>query len=164
MRRGLSGLLLSVALLLACAPLLAQETQTHGTTNLVSASGNELAAGPVPTSPKPAPAPHRLGPLNFTVNWRVRTEAWDFFQPPTGQNAYAFEHSLLRIGIGQKSESFEWFLEGAADAILDLPPSAVQSGRLGQLGLGATYFAANGGERNNVNGFVKQAYIAFALP
>ncbi len=71
-----------------------------------------------------------------------------FFNRPTGQNAYGFEHSLLRIGIGQKSEAFEWFLEGAADAIFDLPPSAVQPGRLGQLGLGGTYYAANGNVRN----------------
>jgi hypothetical protein len=117
--------------------------------------------------PKPAPVPagpHKLGPFNVTVNWRFRTEAWDWFQPPAGQNAYAFEHSLLKIGIGQKSEAFEWLLEGAADAIVDLPPGAVQPGRLGQLGLGGTYFVANGNARNNVNGFVKQAYVGFKLP
>jgi hypothetical protein len=107
---------------------------------------------------------HKLGPLNISMNWRVRMEAWDWFQPTTGQNAYAFEHSLLKIGIGQKNEKFEWMVEGAADAILDLPPSAVQAGRLGQLGLGGTYYAANGNERNNVNGFAKQAFIGFSLP
>jgi|SRR6267143_1726180 len=125
------------------------------------------ANSPTAGGAKPTPAPakqHKLGPLNVSVNWRVRTEAWDWFQPRTGQNAYAFEHSLLRIGVGQKSEAFEWFLEGAADAIVDLPPSAVQPGRLGQLGLGGSYFAGNGNQRNNVNGFLKQAYIGFSLP
>ena len=107
---------------------------------------------------------HKLGPLNLTVNWRFRTEAWDWFQPTSGQNAYAFEHSLLRIGIGQKNEAFEWMLEGAQDAIVDLPTGALQPGRPGQLGLGATYFAANGNGQNNVNGFVKQAYMGFKLP
>jgi hypothetical protein len=122
------------------------------------------SANPVP---KPAAAPlgpHTFGPLNISINWRVRMEAWDWFQPTTGQNAYAFEHSLLKIGIGQKKEAFEWLLEGAADAIVDLPTSAVQPGRLGQLGLGGTYYAANGMARNNVNGFAKQAYIGFQLP
>ncbi len=117
--------------------------------------------------PKPVPAPdspHKLGPLDFTVNWRFRTEAWDFFQPPSGQSAYGFEHSLLKIGIGQKTENFEWFLEGAAVAIFDLPPSAVQPGRLGQLGLGATYYAANGNVRNIASGFLKQAYFGFKFP
>jgi hypothetical protein len=125
---------------------------------------NAEAANP---NPKPAPVtdgPHKLGPFDVSVNWRFRTEAWDFFQPPAGQNVYAFEHSLLKIGIGQKYEAFEWMVEGAADGIVDLPPSAVQPGRLGQLGLGGTYFAANGGARNTASGFLKQAYVGFKLP
>ena len=136
-----------------------------------NSSADAMVLPPEPESgnsvPKPAAeaaSPHKLGPLNISINWRVRMEAWDWFQPRTGQNAYAFEHSLLRIGIGQTSEKFEWLVEGAADAIVDLPPSAVQPGRLGQLGLGGTYFAVNGNERNNVNGFAKQAYIGFSLP
>jgi len=146
------------------------------TANLDQAQSSSPTIVPVravPLTPEANPAPkpaavaagqHRLGPLDVSLNWRVRMEAWDWFQPTTGQNAYAFEHSLLKIGIGQKSEAFEWLVEGAADAIVDLPPSAVQAGRLGQLGLGGTYFAANGDARNNVNGFAKQAYIGFALP
>jgi hypothetical protein len=70
----------------------------------------------------------------------------------------------LRIGIGQKRESFEWLLEGTADTIFGLPTGAVQPGRSGQLGLGGTYYAANGDARNNVNGFVTQAYVAFGIP
>jgi hypothetical protein len=125
----------------------------------------EPAGGkPVPTPAAKSPDQHKLGPLNISINWRVRMEAWDWFQPTTGQNAYAFEHSLLKIGIGQRTDKFEWLVEGAADAIVNLPPSAVQAGRLGQLGLGGTYYAANGNERNNVNGFAKQAYIGFSLP
>ena len=118
-------------------------------------------------APKPAPATgssHKLGPLDFTVNWRFRTEAWDFFDPSKGQNAYDFDHSLLKIGIGQKFEAFEWLVEGAADAIFDLPPSSVQAAPLGQLGLGGAYFAANGGTRNTASGFLKQAYVGFKLP
>jgi hypothetical protein len=116
---------------------------------------------------KPEPSKtktHKLGPLDVSVNWRFRTEAWDFFQPPSGQNAYAFEHSLLRIGLGQKTDAYEWFVEGAADGIFDLPPSAVQPGRLGQLGLGGTYYAANGNVRNTASGFLKQAYLVLKLP
>ena len=70
----------------------------------------------------------------------------------------------MRIGIGQKTEAFEWFLEGAADAVFNLPPSAVQPGRLGQLGLGGTYYAANGNVQNTASGFLKQAYVGFKLP
>lgn len=161
-----------------------EQTQTAATAdlnlNLEQAQSNAPGIVPVhtdapvpPETPsanpaaKPAgepPGQHKLGPLEISVNWRVRMEAWDWFQPTTGQNAYAFEHSLLKIGIGQKTEKFEWLVEGAADAIVDLPPNAVQPGRLGQLGLGGAYYAANGGARNNVNGFAKQAYIGFSLP
>jgi Alginate export len=115
------------------------------------------------TDPK-SDASLKVGALTIFGSWRFRTEAWDWFEPSSGQNAYAFGHSLLRLAIGQKRESFEWLLEGAQDAIVDLPTRAVVSGTQGQLGLGGTYFAANGNNENNVNGFVKQAYVAFALP
>ena len=138
---------------------------------LVATSNPDASAAATPkseASPKPAPqttSQRKIGPLDLTVNWRFRTEAWDWFEPPTpGQNAYAFEHSLLRIGLGQKSEHFTWFLEGAQDAILDLPTTAVLPGRPGQLGLGGTYFAANGNGQNNANAFVRQAYVALGLP
>ena len=107
---------------------------------------------------------HKAGPLTVTLNWRFRAEAWDWFQPSSGQNAYAFEHSLLRIGVGQKSESLEWFVEGAQDAIVGLPSRAIVPGAPGQLGLGGTYFAANSGGQNSANGFVRQAFIGFSLP
>jgi hypothetical protein len=110
-------------------------------------------------------APHKLGPLTVSGNWRFRTEAWDWFHPSSGgQNAYAFEHSLLRVSISQPGEKFDWLVEGAQDAIVDLPTRAVVPGTPGQLGLGASYFAANGNGQNNVNGFVRQAYLDFKLP
>jgi len=164
-------IIVMVFFLTGCASLIAQDQATFLTAsspgaasaNATRPAGTESANA----SPKPAHAkdgPHKFGPLNVSVNWRVRIEAWDFFQPPSGQNSYSFEHSLLKIGIGQKHESFEWLLEGAADGVFDLPRSAVQPGRLGQLGLGGTYFAANGGARNTASGFLKQAYIGFKLP
>jgi len=125
-----------------------------------SSSAPPAAAKP----PAAAGGPHKLGPVNISVNYRFRAEAWAWFQPSAGDNSYAFEHSLLRVGIGQKSEAFEWFLEGAQDAIVGLPRTAVQPGRLGQLGLGGAYYAANGNSSNTASGFLKQAYLAFKLP
>lgn len=129
---------------------------------------------PTSTAPKPESSPktapetsslRKLGPLDLTVNWRFRTETWDWFEPPVAsQNVYALQHSLLRIGLGQKLEHIEWFIEGAQDAILDLPTGAVLTGRPGQLGLGGTYFMANANGQNSTNGFVRQAYVTFALP
>ncbi len=147
-------------------------TVTTGANNSGEAQANQAPANattslatphaePSPASARVAAGIHRLGPLDFTINWRFRTEAWDWFQPSTGQNAYAFEDTLLKIGVSQKKGNFQWLLEGAADGIFDLPSNAVQPGRLGQLGAGGTYLAANGDQRNNVNGFLKQAYVDF---
>lgn len=102
---------------------------------------------------------YKLGPVEISGNWRVRVEGWDWFEANTGQNAYAFPHSLLRVAIGQETERLDWQLEAAQDAILFLPRHAVIAAPQGQLGPGGTYYAANGNGRNNVNGFVKQAYV-----
>ena len=127
-----------------------------------------VASSPAASVPKPAPQAsaqqHKLGPLEFTVNWRFRGEAWDWFEAAVpAQNSYAFEHSLLRIGLGQKTERFEWLIEGAQDAIVNLPTNAVLPGAPGQLGLGGTYYVANGNGQNNANAFVRQAYFGVAL-
>jgi len=150
------------------ALLLASGSCAQGLFSAATPAEPTSATSKTESSPTPKPetaSPHKLGPLDLTINWRFRTEAWDWFEPPVAaQNAYPLEHSLLRIGLGQKSERFEWFIESAQDAILDLPTGAVLAGRPGQLGLGGTYFAANGSGQNNANGFVRQAYVAFALP
>lgn len=155
----------SVFLFLVLASAVA--TQAQQLVAAADANSSDASAPKSASRPNPVPSAleqHKLGPLDITVNWRFRTEAWDWFQAPTpAQNAYAFEHSLLRIGLGQKTERFEWFVEGAQDAILDLPTGSVLTGRPGQLGLGGTYFVANGNGQNNANGFVRQAYVAFAL-
>ncbi|GAC1701337.1 MAG: hypothetical protein NVS9B4_04430 [Candidatus Acidiferrum sp.] len=168
----------ALAVLAFASPILAQQPSNlpalaaSEKSATLAATNNFPAAAKSPTTataakPKPSPDPARkIGSLTVFGSWRFRTEAWDWFQPtsPAGQNAYAFEHSLLRLGIGQKRESFEWLLEGAQDAILNLPARAVVPGPQGQLGLGGNYYSANGNGQNNVNGFVKQAYVAFNLP
>lgn len=117
------------------------------------------------TQTKPASdSPHKLGSLTVFGNWRFRTEAWDWFQPMSGENAYAFPHSLLFLGISQKTGRYEWLIEGAQDAIVGLPNNAVGPGRQGQLGLGGTYFVANGNNENNASGFLKQAYLGVKFP
>jgi len=133
--------------------------------NAIPGAGADSAAKSKSSKPESSSVlPHKIGPLTVSGSWRFRTEAWDWFQPTTGENAYAFSHSLLRVGIGQKKENIEWLLEVAQDAILGLPTTAVAPGRQGQLGLGATYYVANGNGQNNANGFVKQAYFGFKIP
>ena len=68
---------------------------------------------------------------------------------------------MLRLGIGQTGEHFDWFLEGEQPSILGLPNDAVVAAPQGQLGLGGSYYAANNDHTNVANGFVKQAFINF---
>jgi hypothetical protein len=80
------------------------------------------------TTPKTAPVlppKHKIGPLEISVNWRTRAEGWCWFEGKTGNSDYGFWDSLLRVGIGQSGEHFDWFLEGEQPSILGLPNNAV---------------------------------------
>jgi hypothetical protein len=107
------------------------------------------------------PAKHKLGPLDFSVDWRARAEGWDWFKGTTGHGNYTFGDSLLRVAIGQQSHHFDWLIQGEQVAIVGLPSNAVVPAPQGQLGLGGNYYAANGNSTNNVGGFLKQGYVQF---
>lgn len=110
---------------------------------------------------EPTPPPkHKLGPLEISVNWRTRAEGWYWFEGKTGENDYGLWDSLLRVGIGQTADRFDWFIEGEQPSILGLPNGAVVAAPQGQLGLGGNYYAAND-HTNVANGFVKQAFVDF---
>jgi Alginate export len=133
-------------------------------------SGSQLCAQE-PTAPgdqaqvvKPTPSSankHKLGAVEIGVNWRVRIEGWDWFEGDKDNSNYALGHSLLRVAVGQTSDRFEWQLEVAQATILGLPNDAVVPAPQGQLGLGGTYYAANGNNSNNAGVFVKQAFLQF---
>jgi hypothetical protein len=122
----------------------------------------QTQAPAAPEKKDAAPPPkHMIGPLEITVNWRTRTEGWNWFEAPTGNSDYAYFGSLLRIGIGQTRQKFDWFLEGEQPSVLGLPDDAVIAPPQGQLGLGGNYYAANHNHTNVANGFVKQAFVNF---
>jgi hypothetical protein len=88
-------------------------------------------------------------------------EGWDWFDGGAGNSNYALGHSLLRLAVEQTSDRFDWQVEAAQASILGVPSNAVLPAPQGQLGLGGTYYAANSNNRNNANGFVKQAFVQF---
>lgn len=139
---------------LLCAGAQGQAAASGGAAS-AAAPQQAKEAKPAPA----APAKHKLGPLEISINWRVRAEGWDWFDSGAGENVYAFPHSLLRVGIGQTGRRFDWQVEASQDMILGLPAGAVKAAPFGQLGLGGTYYAASGNSANNVNAFVKQAYV-----
>jgi Alginate export len=123
-------------------------------------ASQQATAASTPAAPTPPPK-HKIGPLEISINWRTRAEGWNWFQGKTGNSDYGLWNSLLRVGIGQTGEHFDWFVEGEQPSILGLPNNAVVAAPQGQLGLGGSYYAANNNHTNVANGFVKQAFVNF---
>src|SRR5580698_8572869 len=102
--------------------------------------------------------PLHIGSVNVSGSIHERYEDWEFFDAK-GQNHYGYSGSLLRLMFSQKEQTYDWAVELAAPILLGLPNHAVQPAPLGQLGLGAKYYAANHNDQNAASVFVKQAYL-----
>ena len=107
------------------------------------------------------PASVTAGSLKISGSWRIRSESWDWFEDGTASSTYTFPHSLLRLSIGQTRAGMDWQAEAAVPMLFALPDDATAAAPQGQLGLGATYFAANKGRRNIARIFLKQGYVRF---
>ena len=66
---------------------------------------------------------------------------------------------LARLGFSQSKKPYDWQLELALPLLLNLPSTAVAPPPQGQLGLGATYLAANDGHTNTAALFLKQGFV-----
>lgn len=117
-----------------------------------------LAASPAAAQTDDSPTPKKF-PLKVTVQVRLRLENWDWFDTPLADGTYEFLASQLRLGIGQDRETWDWQIELAQPTLLGLPDNAIAPAPQGQLGLGASYFAANDFDRNVAGVFPKQAYV-----
>ena len=139
------------------------QSQTGAQTGTVPEGQAGAPTAPANTkTDAPSGTKTKTNALTISVNWRVRVEGWDWFEDPSGgNNNYGFGHSLLRVAIRQELDRFDWEVEAAQDAILGLPNDAVVAAPQGQLGLGGTYYAANGNNANNANAYIKQAFVRF---
>lgn len=125
-------------------------------------SQTKSADGQSSGSPPPAQGtPRMLGPFTFSGSWRVRMEAWDWFEAPAFNNDYAFVHSILRLDFGLVRRSWEANLELAQPSVLGAPDDAVAPGAKGILGLGGNYYSANGNSRNSAYLFPSKLYLRF---
>lgn len=110
--------------------------------------------------PKPAPAPIIIGGVTVFGSLRLRAESWDWFDPdPAFDDLYTFGAAVLRVGLGQRNEKYEWQIEGEFPALISLPERAIAPAPQGQLGVGANYFAANG--RQDATAIFNQGFIRF---
>lgn len=102
------------------------------------------------------PETSRPGPVTFSGSVRARAESWRWFETPGAQDAYTFGALQLRLALSQKTERLDWMVEVVAPALFNLPADAVRPPPEGQLGLGGTYFAANG--RQDASAAVRQGF------
>ena len=100
-------------------------------------------------------------PISVFVYDRTRMDAWQWFAAPPTSNSYAYVQSLQRIGMAQDLHRWDWELELSQPTVLDAPDDAISPvSAQGQLGLGATYYAANHNSYPAA-AFLKQGFVRF---
>ena len=104
--------------------------------------------------------PLKLGDITVSGSLRTRVESWDWFQG-SANNDYTFPGSIARLSLSQSSKVLDWQIEFAAPFLLGLPDDAIAPGAQGQLGFGASYFAANHRNTNAGMVFAKQGFVRF---
>jgi hypothetical protein len=126
------------------APALSPEATSRAATRSAAAQEN---------------APIKMGALTVSGSLRARLESWDWFDTHVADDSYNYGAMTIRLGIGQGGERFEWLVEGEAPVLLGLPHDAIAPAPWGQLGMGATYFAASGSR--NMSAVFKQGFVRF---
>ena len=108
----------------------------------------------------PDVTPIKLGNITFSGSLRSRVYFWDWFEPTAGNNDYQYSGNILRLGLSQKLDSWDWDAEFAVPILLGMPSNATGTGpQQGALGLGANYASANSGAQNAALIFPKQLFI-----
>lgn len=101
-------------------------------------------------------------PVSTSVYDRTRVVTSQWFAAPPQSQTYSYVESLIRLGVAQRIRHWDWALELAQPTLLDLPKDAVSPVLAqGQLGLGATYYAANGNNSYPVAAFLKQGFLRY---
>jgi len=105
-------------------------------------------------------ASQAVAPSGVTVSGsiRARSYSWDWFGD-TANGDYTYAATLVRIALAKSQPTYDWQVEAALPLILNLPTTAVAATPQGQLGLGATYFAANSNTPNTAALFLKQGFV-----
>lgn len=101
-------------------------------------------------------------PVSVVVSDRTRVENWQWFAAPGQSETYSYVGSLLRVSAAQSVHHMDWQLELSQPSMFRAPNDAVSPiPAQGQLGLGATYYAANGNNRDAAAAFLKQGFLRY---
>lgn len=126
------------------------------------AQQDNKAVQPNPSAQKSAsPKEIKVGNVLFSGSLRARLENWDWFDTSAADGSYTFGAALLRLSLSQQTKLIDWQVEGAFPALINLPDKAIAPVPQGQLGLGASYFAASGTQ--DATAILKQAFVRFKL-
>jgi hypothetical protein len=138
------------------------------TNGLAQNTSSSVAADKKPTTdatPTKAPPPAstyqspKIGGVTFSGSLRLRSESWDWFDTSAADGNYTYGAAVLRLSLGQQKEKMDWQVEGEFPWLINLPEHAIAPAPQGQLGLGASYFAASGTQ--DATAILKQAYVRF---
>ncbi|MGA7615889.1 MAG: hypothetical protein WBX15_12000 [Thermoanaerobaculia bacterium] len=91
---------------------------------------------------------------------RLRLEEWNWFDTPAANDHYLFGASTIHLAANWKLPKSQWTIEVTQPTLAGLPEDSIAAPPAGQLGLGATYYAAN--HHTTAAGlFVSQAFARF---
>lgn len=123
---------------------------------------SSLAVCQSQTAPAAAPIAQGKLPFSISVYDRTRADASQWFAGPPKEDTYGYVESLVRLGIAQKINHFDWQVEISQPSILDAPTNSVSAVTAqGQLGLGATYYASGGNNAYPVAASMKQGFLRY---
>ena len=126
----------------------------QGGTGGTAGGGTAAGGGVAGSAPGGAPG------MTTTFSLRTRAESWNWFDTrAVGDGRYTYLGAIARLGVSGRRPGLGWTLEAAAPVLLGLPDDAISGAPRGQLGLGASYFAANDRERDVAQLFLKQAFL-----
>ena len=98
----------------------------------------------------------------LTATLRERTNATEWFAATPAAEQYGHQDSMLRISLAQRIHRFDYTFELGQSAELALPTDAVSpNAAQGQLGLGGTYYAANGNNRFPAAASLRQGFLRY---
>jgi hypothetical protein len=147
-----------IVLMISAAPAYPQENIAVSTVAASQNGQQTQDSKPKPSpSPKPKPQSLNIGGLTISGSLRGRVEDWSWFEAPPGQSDYTVGALLLRLSVSQKRERFDWLIEGLSPWLINLPTQAILPAPQGQLGLGATYYAAN--HNQDGSAVFRQGYV-----
>src|SRR4051794_2056681 len=71
----------------------------------------QTSPGKSTSAATPSFKPISFGGVRFSGSLRVRPEVWDWFDTQAAEPNYSYLASMLRFGLSQEREKFDWQVE-----------------------------------------------------